>query len=145
MAEPVGRHGELDRHERPALPVGGLVVVEVDHRWLSGDLLVHRAGGTDELVADESWKEVVDDGPLVVPAGQPAGGLEQPFLSDALGPGVVDDLVVELGDGLVQLDEDQVLVVAPVRHDRPPVAATRTSKTPLTFGLSSSLAGSAGS
>ena len=125
VGEPVGRDGELDRHERPAVLVRGLVVAQVDHRWLSGDLLVHRAGRTDELVADESREEVMDDGPLVVPARQPAGGLEHPFLTHALRPGVIDELVVELDDGLVELDDDQVLVVARVRDDRPAVAVTR--------------------
>ncbi len=67
----------------------------------------------------------MDHGPLVVPPGEPARGLEHPFATDALRPGVIDDPVVELGDGLVQLDDDQVLVVARFRDDRPAVAVTR--------------------
>ena len=43
VGEPVGRDGELDRHERPAVLVRGLVVPHVEHRWLAGDFLVHRA------------------------------------------------------------------------------------------------------
>ena len=125
VTEAIGRYGELDRHERPPVPVGGLVVVQVDHRRLPGDLLVHGAIGTDELVADEAREEVMDDGPLVVPAGQPARGLEDPFATHALRPGVVDYPVVELSDGLVQLDDDEVLVVARFRDDRPAVAVTR--------------------
>ena len=67
----------------------------------------------------------MDHGPLVVPPGQPAGGLEDPFLPHALRSRVIDDPVVELGDGLVELDDDQVLVVARFRDDRPAVAVTR--------------------
>ena len=67
----------------------------------------------------------MDHGPLVVPPGQPARGLEHPFATDALRPRVIDDPVVELGDGLVQLDDDQVLVIARLRDDRPAVAVTR--------------------
>src|SRR3712207_7983793 len=59
-------------HERPAVPVGGLVVVQRDDRRLPGDLPVHRAVLADEVVADEPREEVVDHGPLAVPAGQPA-------------------------------------------------------------------------
>ena len=124
VAEPIGRDGELDRHERPAVLVRGLVVVQVDHRWLSGDLLVHRAGRTNEPLADEAREEVVDDGPLVVPARQPARGLEHPFLTHALRPCVIDELVVELDDRLMELDDDQVLVVARVADDGPAIAVT---------------------
>ena len=67
----------------------------------------------------------MDHGPLVVPPGQPVGGLEHPFRADALRSRVVDDPVVELGDGLVELDDDQVLVIAPFRDDRPAVAVPR--------------------
>jgi hypothetical protein len=44
---PVCRHGELERHERPALSVRGLVITEVDQRRLAGNLLVN---GADELI-----------------------------------------------------------------------------------------------
>ena len=54
----------------------------------------------------------MDHRPLVVPPRQPAGGLEHPFGPHALRSGMVDDPVVEPGDCLVQLDDDQVLVVA---------------------------------
>ena len=73
---------------------------------------------------DESWQEVVDDGPLVVPARQPAGALEDPFGTHALRPQIIDQLVVELDDRLVELDDDQVLVVTRVPDDGPAVAVT---------------------
>src|SRR4029450_12231801 len=90
VTEPVGRHGELDRHERTAILVSRLVVKQIDHRRLPDDFLVYRAARPDELVADESREEVVDHGPLVVPTGQPARGLEHPFLTHALISGVLD-------------------------------------------------------
>jgi len=60
----------------------------------------------------------MDHRPLVVPPGQSARGLEYPFGTHALLSGVIDDPVVKLGDGLVKLDDDQVLVVACLRDDR---------------------------
>ena len=87
----------------------------------------------------------MDDGPLVVPARQPAGALEDPFGTHALRPQIIDQLVVELDDRLVELDDDQVLVVTRVPDDGLAVAVTGTSKTLLTFDASSSLSRSAGS
>ena len=62
-------------------------------------------------------------GPLVVPPGQPTDA-SNTISARALRPEVIDDRVVELGDGLVQLDDDQVFVVARFRKDRR-VAITR--------------------
>src|SRR4029450_13046304 len=89
------------------------------------NLLIHRAICTDELVADESREEVMDQGPLVVPPSEPARGLEHPFLTHALCSHVLDDLVVELDDGLVELDDDQVLVVAFVADNRLAITVPR--------------------
>ena len=47
VAEPIGRDGELDRHERPSVPIRRLVVGQADDRRLAGDLLGtrrHRPG-----------------------------------------------------------------------------------------------------
>ena len=125
MAEPVGSDGELDRHERPAVLVRGPVVAQVDHRRLAGDLLVDRARRSDQVVADDAGQEVVRHGPLVVPARQSTGGLEHPLAADALRPRKVDEPVVEPGQCLVQLDDDEVLVVARLRDDGSSCAVAR--------------------
>jgi len=53
MLWPVCRHGELTgMNSRPS--VRGLVITEVDHRRLAGNLLVHHAVGVDELISRES-------------------------------------------------------------------------------------------
>jgi hypothetical protein len=141
VTEPVRRHRELDRHEGPAVLVGRPVAAQRDHRCLAGDLLVDGARRPDELVAHDGGEEVVRHGPLVVPAGQPAGRLEDPFGADSLRADQVDDPVVEPGHALVQLDDDEVLVVARLRDDRVSVAAAGHIEHPVDVGRHQQLHG----
>ena len=64
-------------------------------------------------------------GPLVVPSRQPTGRLEHPLRTDALRPRLVDQAVVEARERLVQLNDDEVLVVARLRDDGSSGAVTR--------------------
>jgi hypothetical protein len=89
VPEPVGGHGELQRHEEAVLPWG------VDAVLLDG--LVHRLGIGHPL------EEVVQDDVLVVLAEDPPGPLE--VLAPAHQP------VVCAQEGDVHLGDDEVLVV----------------------------------
>lgn len=74
-----------------------------------------------------------------VPAGQRLRGLEHPLAPHSLRTHLVDDPVVKQRNGQVQLNQDQVLVIAQLRDGRV------TASTPWVFGITSSLSGSAGS
>src|SRR6266568_577030 len=66
----------------------------------------------------QSREEVVDDGPLVMPADDPACLVEPPFRGQ-LGDGRrLDDLVVILEEAEGELGDDQVLVVPGVPEER---------------------------
>jgi hypothetical protein len=101
VAEAEPGHGELERQEERL----GLGVVEA---VAAGDDGVH-----DRRVGDP-LEEVVEHDVLVVLAHQPACLLE--------GPALVDQAVVGLEEGQVQLGDDQVLVVAGVADAGRPVA-----------------------
>src|SRR5829696_2470509 len=122
MAEPVGGHGELDWHEGV---VGGVVELELGSGDRELDPAPYGEGlgpqdVIDHRVANHPAQEVVHDDPLVVPADQPLGLFEQVVAGQRRGGRhVVDNLVVELQHGQVQLGDQQVLVVAGIAEQRP--------------------------
>ncbi len=100
VTEPVGSHGEFDRHPKRAA-----------HR--SADTvhcLIHRHGAANSL------QEVMHYCPLIVVRHDPFG-----FSKDvACKPGrqqQVDDGVVEAQHGVMKLHDDQVLIVARITND----------------------------
>jgi hypothetical protein len=100
VAEAEPGHGELERQEERL----GQGVVEP----VAGDDAV------DDRRVGDPLEEVVDHDVLVVPAHQPPRLLEAPAL--------VDQAVVGLEEGQVELGHDQVLVVARVADAGRPVA-----------------------
>ena len=70
----------------------------------------------DEIAPDELDQEVLDDHPLVVPHRGAPGGVEALGRVDAVLAQAVDEPVVRADQGVVQLRDEDVDVVARVAH-----------------------------
>ena len=121
VAEAEGRHGVLQRH----VELADVAAVVAQWRVVLG-------AAHQDLVDDAGQRHraqvVVDDQPLVVPAGEPARALQAhgrvvlaSVEPEGLGVGLdaVDDGVVEAQKGQVELADDEVLVVAQVADEGP--------------------------
>src|SRR6266508_2945965 len=123
VPEPVGADGELDGHERTSPPVK-----ELQNRRERLDRLRPTAcrhlerdrpqDVVDHVVPDEAREEVVDDGPLVMPADDPPSLIEPPFRWQLEDGRPLDDLVVIPEDAKGELRDDQVLIVPGVPEER---------------------------
>lgn len=137
--------GRLDRGKDPRAGGGAVEPVGVAHhavaeavrgaRELDGDERFPLRGVADALIrvtcgdvrTDDPRQEVVDDGPLVVPADDPLCLAEELTAGEtcALLTDMLDDLVVEAYEQQVQLRDDQVLVVARIADQRDLVVVSR--------------------
>src|SRR5947208_176289 len=124
VPEPVRADGELDGHEWALRPVEEPREdrERLDRLRLLGDRDLECDGMEDVLDhfgPDEPREEVVDHGPLVMPADDPASLVEPPIGREARDRRRVDDPVVELQDPQGEPGDDQVLVVAGVPEQGP--------------------------
>ena len=130
VPEPVRADGELDGHEWALRPVEEPREdrERLDRLRLLGDRDLECDGMEDVLDhfgPDEPREEVVDHGPLVMPADDPASLVEPPIGREARDRRRVDDPVVELQDPQGKPGDDQVLVVAGVPEQGPRLRVPR--------------------
>jgi hypothetical protein len=110
-----------------AVTVGGIGELERDEGTLASVVVAGSVGRklVDQLAADQSWQEIVDDDPLVVPSGGPGSLVEQVAFGDAVGAQAIDEAVVHLQHRQVQLRHEKVNVVTRVANQRQPLLVAR--------------------